>query len=171
MKSVRFSQVVKAAGKPEAYLVLTEPEKDRHLRTAIKGQRVMTVLQEAVGHKADRGEVGFAPGNSRQFLMFPKSLKRFKGKNVVGIKYDQLSMPVIPKSQRAKIKATPRPKKRRGALPAKKMLSFASTVSEAAESNNDEVTKIKAEVRHAMKILESGKHVAAYNLLKRIVED
>jgi hypothetical protein len=35
---------------------------------------------------------------------------------------------------------------------------------------NEEVEEIKKQVRQAMKILEEGKQVAAFNLLKRIVE-
>ncbi len=61
----------------------------------------MTVSQEPVGTKADRGEVGFEPGRARQSLIFPKSLRAFGGHTVVGVKYDLLSSREIPKGERA----------------------------------------------------------------------
>src|SRR5436190_17884706 len=88
MKTVRFSKVIDGSGKPETHLILTDPKKDKELQAAVKGERVMTVFQGAVGNKTDRGEIGFESGTSRQFLVFPKSLKKFKGKSVVGIKYE-----------------------------------------------------------------------------------
>ena len=102
VKTVRFTQVVERCGAPEAHLVLTDPTKDRALQSAIKAQRIMTVFQESVGTKADRGEIGFHPGPGRQFLVFPKSLKSFEGRSVVGIKYDLISSPELPKRERAK---------------------------------------------------------------------
>jgi hypothetical protein len=83
VKTVRFSKVVEKSGAPETYLVLMDPAKDRTLQAAVKAQRVMTVAQESVGTKTDRGEVGFHPGPSRQFLVFPKSLRA--DRDVVGV--------------------------------------------------------------------------------------
>jgi hypothetical protein len=91
VKTVRFAKLIQQAGVPEAHLLLIKPEKDRDLQKAIKAQRVMTVFQEAVGTKADRGEIGFREGKGRQFLVFPKSLRRFTGSAVVGIKYELLA--------------------------------------------------------------------------------
>ncbi|MEO7934338.1 MAG: hypothetical protein ABIT76_14380 [Chthoniobacterales bacterium] len=70
MKTVRFSKIVESCGQPEPYLVLMDPAKDKTLQAAVKAQRVLTVFQETVGNKADRGEVGFQPGPLRQFLVF-----------------------------------------------------------------------------------------------------
>ena len=61
----------------------------------------MTVLQETVGTKSDRGRIGFEPGPSRQFLIFPKSLRSFAGKTVIGIKYDLLKVEKVSKKDRA----------------------------------------------------------------------
>ena len=102
VKTVRFTQVVDRCGAPEAHLVLMDPTKDRALQSAVKAHRVMTVFQESVGTKADRGEIGFHPGPGRQFFVFLKSLKSFEGRSVVGIKYDLISSPELPKRERAK---------------------------------------------------------------------
>src|SRR4051812_2578630 len=100
MKTARFAKIVERCGAPETHLVLMDPAKDRALQAAVKAQRVMTVFQESVGTKTDRAEVGFDPGPGRQFLVFPKSLKPFAGTSVVGIKYDLISSPEVPKSER-----------------------------------------------------------------------
>jgi hypothetical protein len=90
MKTVRFSEVVDTCGRPVNHLVLTTPSKDRALQAAVKASKVMTVHQPDTGSKADRGEIGFRPGKSRQFLLFPKSLRVFAKHTVVGIKYDKV---------------------------------------------------------------------------------
>lgn len=180
MKNVRFAQVVEKSGAPEPYLVLMDPKKDRTLRVAVKAQRVMTVMQETVGAKADRGEVGFHPGPHRQFLVFPKSLRAFANRAVIGIKYELLSSTDVPKSKRAssprplkksKPKATPPAKVRREKTPDassnSKVVAFRPPAE--AEDEDEEVAELKKQVRHAMKVLEEGKAVAAFNLLKRIV--
>jgi hypothetical protein len=41
---------------------------------------------------------------------------------------------------------------------------------EAEDLPNEDVEEIKKQVRQAMKMLEEGKQVAAFNLLRRIVE-
>ena len=49
---------------------------------------MMTVHQELLGNKADHGTVDFELGRARQFLIFPKSILKFNGSRIVGIKYD-----------------------------------------------------------------------------------
>lgn len=186
MKTVRFSNVVEKAGQPETHLVLLAPAKDRALQKAIKTNRVMTVQQTTVGTKTDRGEIGFHPGTSRQFLIFPRSLRAFAGRSVVGIKYDLLGSPEIPKSERApapkppkkaprKLAAdeSPRPaevKRKKSRTAAKSnVVPFQSATVE--DDEDDAIAELKKKVRHAMDVLEDGKPVAAFNLLKRIAED
>ena len=72
-KTARFTAIVEAAGRPEVH-VGTAPENDKVLQAAIKQHRVMTIEQARTSGKADRGTIGFEPGQSRQFLIFPKSL-------------------------------------------------------------------------------------------------
>jgi hypothetical protein len=233
MKTIRFSEVVNSSGKPDTHLLLTAPAKDQKLQTAIKSNRVMTVYQGSGSTKADYGIVGFAEGSSRQFLLFPKTLKSFEGKRVIGIKYDLLeSMPVSkeettskpksgktsrpirdqgpteidlrpanPKGERAdkpvteqtndapksltevlaRSAGTTTSKKKPSArvqaqdkksveAPPEKVVEFPKPESnEQRPGRSDELEELKRRVRAAIDVLEQGKQVAAYNLLKRIV--
>lgn len=160
----RFSHIIKTAGRPETYLALTDPGKDRTLQKLVKAGRVMTVHQNARGGKPDFGEAGFKAGHSRQYLVFPRSIKRFAGKRVVGIKYELLED--APKS-RPSAKPKPRPKTRVPTVSGK-IIAFPTPQKEREESA--EVTKIKTRVRRAIKALEAGKQVAAFHLLREILE-
>jgi len=183
VKTARFSNVVEKCGEPEAYLLLRDPAKDRTFQAAVKAQRVMTVFQQAVGTKTDRGEIGFQPGRGRQFLVFPKSLKQFTSRSVVGIKYDLITSPEVPKSERAKAprppkKSKPKPKRAPKAReeiteppPKHNVVAFKRPLEKEEEDEaDDEIAELRKQVRHAMAVLEEGKVVAAFNLLKRIVE-
>jgi hypothetical protein len=257
MKTVRFSEVVNLSGKPDTHLLLIAPAKDKTLQAAIKSNRVMTLYQGSGSTKSDYGTIGFVEGSSRQFLVFPQTLKSFADKRVIGIKYDLLeSMPVSrgeatakPKSGnaskptrdqtatevdrrpvspkgnlsddvsdkassddrtaanrgRSRNKAgkpadeQPKPKsladvlaKSAGMTTSKKkpsarvqpqdkksvedspekVVEFPKPESNEQRSDrSDEVEELKRRVRAAIDVLEQGKQVAAYNLLKRIVED
>jgi hypothetical protein len=178
MKTARFAAVVEIAGKPDTHLLLVSPEKDKALQAAIKKHRVMTVHQALVGNKADYATVGFVPGGARQFLIFPKSISKFSGMHIVGIKYELLEAP--PSKGRAKPakaaqKAAHRrqlPKKpERDEPPHEKVIHFTKPeLNEEPREENESVQDIKDQVRHAMELLERGRQVAAFNLLKRIVD-
>lgn len=85
-KTVRFADVVEAAGKPEVYTLWMKPAQDRHLQSMIKSNRVMTVQKSESG--TDFGFAGFKASKGAIFLVFPKSLKRFDNNRVVGINWD-----------------------------------------------------------------------------------
>ena len=178
MKTVRFSALVEAAGRPDTYLLLLPPEKDKGLQAAIKARRVMTLHQEPVGSKKDYGTVGFEPGRARQFLIFPKSISSFQGSRIVGVKYDLLANdeersdeerrePTMARETgRARKKTT-----KTGESPHKKVVHFSQPdPQEQLDEEDDTIEDIKNQVRHAMEALEQGKQVAAFNLLKRIVD-
>ena len=177
MKTVRFSIVVKTCGEPEVYLLLVDPAKDRTFQAAIKAKRVMTVFQDAVGTKTDRGEIGFQPGRGRQFVVFPKSLAAFADRTVVGIKYDLIGSQESPKSARvpasqrhkAKPKVEPSRPLQEDEPEPKKVVAFKADPSFDDCDDEGQIAKIKSQVREAMAVLEEGKPVAAFNLLKRIV--
>ncbi len=187
MKSIRFSQVVAKCGHPETLLLLTDPKKDRALQVAVKVKRVMTVMQSSVGTKSDWGEAGFHPGPHRQYLIFPKSLASYAGKAVIGIKYELLSeaeasprRPAHPRREPAK-KAPARAKTaRKAGKPAPPADTKVVPVEdpppkkkekENAEVEAPEVARLKRQVKRAMQALEKGKQVAAFNLLRKIVDD
>jgi len=195
----------------------------------------MTIHQPPAGTKTDYGTIGFEKNVSGQVLIFPKSLKSFADKRVIGVKYDLLEWASVPKSQQAPKAqlAKPATKSKPKKIPAQRVkqpvaeesaparvLKFPAVKVEPPEPEptppppepeptpppldqppefeiseptptpaptpvstpiphptpkneerpNEEVEEIKKQVRQAMKILEEGKQVAAFNLLKHIVE-
>lgn len=93
--TVRFSVVVGSCGAPEVYLPLSDPKHDKGFMRAVKDQRVVTLKQEPTGTKKDFGTVGFLEERYVTYLVFPKSLKDFAEKRIVGIKYDELQQASI----------------------------------------------------------------------------
>jgi hypothetical protein len=97
MKTARFSEVVKKAGAPESYLLLGKPEKDRAFQAALKQQRIMSVHTAMHGGKKDYGTVGWTKEGGAQLLLFPRSLRRFTDRRIVGINYDLMAQHPEPK--------------------------------------------------------------------------
>ena len=89
--TVRFTLVVQKSGRPEQITLWQSPDKNPRLRQALKQDRVMTIKQHTVGTKKDFGIVGFDTSSPALFLIFPKSLKRFFGKKIIGLNYTLLS--------------------------------------------------------------------------------
>lgn len=83
IKTARFSQVIERCGKPQVYTLWQRPSADRHLQSQIKNHRVMTILKSESG--TDFGLVGFKESKEARYVIFPKSLKRFSDKRIVGI--------------------------------------------------------------------------------------
>jgi hypothetical protein len=84
--TARFAAVVEKCGQPEPYILWRKPDDDPRLKTLIASHHVLTVRQ--VNGGAPFGEVGLHPGKGASYLVFPKSLRRFEGKRIVGIKWD-----------------------------------------------------------------------------------
>ena len=83
VKTARFSQVVEKSGKPQVYTLWQKPSTDRHLQSQIKNGRVMTIQKSESG--TDFGIVGFKERKGATYLVFPKSLKRFADRRIIGI--------------------------------------------------------------------------------------
>ena len=83
VKTVRFSQVVEKCGGPQVYTLCQKPAADRHFQSQLKNNRVMTVQKSESG--TDFGIAGFKERKGATYLVFPKSLKRFTDKRIVGI--------------------------------------------------------------------------------------
>jgi hypothetical protein len=83
VKTARFSQVVEKCGRPQVYTLWQKPAADRHLQAQIKNSRVMTIQKSESG--TDFGVVGFKGRKGATYLVFPKSLKRFADKRIIGI--------------------------------------------------------------------------------------
>ena len=86
VKTERFSEIVEKAGRPESYTLWQKPSADRHLHSAIKNNRIMTIQRTESG--SEFGIVGFKQAKDVRYLVFPKSLKRFENRRVVGINWD-----------------------------------------------------------------------------------
>lgn len=184
MKTARFSEVVKQCGQPETYLVLVEPAKDKTLQARVKAQRVLTVTQPTVGAKTDYGEVGFKEGGTRQYLIFPKSLRHFVGRKIVGIKYDLLSLKELPPGKRAAAPKPPRPKKAPGKskhaedIHEDKVIPFQAAQDEETVEEREKpptakepsIQDLKRLAKQAMRALKAGKQVAAFELLKKMTQ-
>lgn len=198
MKTARFSDVVDRCGRPENHLLLTSPDKDRALQTAIKQQRVLTVHREHVGTRKDYGIVGFKPEAHAQYLVFPRSLKDFAGRRIVGVRYELLAEepPAKPRpkarreSPRSPSPVTParpapahppppsrRPAapKPRPAAPTPKAPRAKATSSKSAATPRDDAAPKLAALLHAVESalaeLEHGQAVPAYKRLQRAVTD
>jgi hypothetical protein len=83
VKTARFSQVVEKCNVPQVYTLWQKPAADRHLQAQIKNSRVMTIQKSESG--TDFGVVGFKGRKGATYLVFPKSLKRFADKRIIGI--------------------------------------------------------------------------------------
>lgn len=83
IKTARFSEVIENCGKPHVYTLWQKPSADRNLQAQITKTRVMTILKSESG--TDFGIVGFKESREARYLVFPKSLKRFAEKRIIGI--------------------------------------------------------------------------------------
>jgi len=88
VKTARFTLVVEKCGQPEVYTLWQKPKTDRHLQSLIKNCRLLTLQRDASA--TEFGVVGFTSRKAAIHLVFPKSLKRFEGKRIVGIKWNLL---------------------------------------------------------------------------------
>jgi hypothetical protein len=86
VKTARFAQVVERCGKPEVYTLWQKPARDRHLQSQIKNNRMLTVQKSEAG--TEFGIVGFKERKYASYLIFPKSLKPFDNRRIVGINWD-----------------------------------------------------------------------------------
>jgi hypothetical protein len=184
MRTVRFAQVVEACGRPRVHTSWLPAEKDRELQRARSAHRVM-VITHARG-KTDFGSVGLPAGQkgvaAGQILLFPRSLKRFDGARVVGVKFDLVQQPALTSPGPAWRAAPPRQRRPPG-RPAETPGAFASpgrrappppAPAMAPRSSKRAKAPVTAaalvrEIRAALRALEQGNSVAAYRLLERAV--
>ncbi len=92
-ETARFAQIVQEVGNPEPYTLWESPEKDPQFSQAMRENRLITVLQEPVGHKKDYGLVGYHKTANASYLIFPGSLSKFENKKIIGVKYELLGEP------------------------------------------------------------------------------
>ena len=85
VKAVRFAQVIEECGEPGVYTLWQRPGADRYFQSQIRNNRVVTLQKSGSG--TEFGIVGFKQRKGATYLVFPKSLKRFAGKRIVGINW------------------------------------------------------------------------------------
>ncbi len=193
-ETVRFSRVVETAGHPETYTLWVPPDQDKVFAKLLRQNRVMTVHQETTGSKADFGTVGYTEDRRGSLLIFPRSLKRFAGQRIIGIKYDELEgatsaepAPVVasavpsrsavpaPKRKEKKpapkkaVKPEPVPLPPPNQIPFPKPEIVKREKPVKAESALEELTSLKKAVRKALEALAQDKPVAAFNLLQAAI--
>jgi hypothetical protein len=188
--------VVERSGRPRIHTLWTKPEADREFMRARKANRVMTVENLSNGSAAF-GVIGFDHKRGHQFLVFPKPLEPFAGARVVGVKFDLVDQPapLVPGSRhpwqppvRAKRKtsAAPRPSPNnrvrvsspittpaRSKPPHPAAENRTRRAPPAARARPAQVAadhKLRAAIRAALKELEAGKTVAAYQTLHQAAE-
>jgi hypothetical protein len=177
MKTARLAEVVKQAGAPNAYQLWADPKKDRTFQRAVAEHRVLTVHQENIGTKKDYGLVGFREEPHAQYLIFPRSVKGFTNRRIIGINYRLLA-----KESRLESRPAARQPKRRAASkkpirekPEEKVIAFTPPPREPApekpETSEPKIDpRFIAEVTKAMQELRAGKAVPAYERLAALVE-
>jgi hypothetical protein len=182
MKTVRFSKVVEKCGKPEVYLLMTETDPD--FQKALQADKIMSLSADSHGAGTEHGTVGYDEKRKGQLLLFPKTLKPFEEMKVVGIKYDLLAPEEVdespPKKKTAKEpkkgkretakKMVIHPPRKAGKAPPAKVIQFPEPEKDDEEEDKT-ISELKGYVRQALRALEKNNSVAAYKLLKRIVED
>ena len=186
MKTARFTDVVAAAGRPQVHALWLAPDKDPELRRAVRDCRVMTIHQALRGTKKDHGTVGLHLEGSTQVLVFPKSLRRFGDRHIVGIDYRQVIQPE-PKDPVPKEKLRPtnrpmpavspalppvaeaaKPKRLLPRVRAEQRSVRAPIVKARAERGlHHKATReqLLSEINRALRELKAGKTVAAYERL------
>lgn len=190
MKTVRFSEVVKASGAPETYVLWTPAKQDKRFQSALKFDRIVTVQQDIIGSKKDFGVVGYQELPNAQLLIFPKSLKRFTDRRIVGMNYELLAkesrVPGPPEKKEVTKKADRRaqspdhaatPKREKKVAPAVTEKPVVSAEPQAKDSSAAPDKKSQTEwnsklvgqtLKHALKELRAGKTVAAYERLEKL---
>jgi hypothetical protein len=181
MNTVRFTQVVEKSGKPEVYLLMSETDKTFH--DALEGNRIMSLVGGVDGAKTEYGLVGYDKKRRGQLLLFPRSLKPFTDSRVVGIKFDLFSeateiqphagstaarassKKTRPERKKIEKQADPKPP-----VPAtsKKVIPFPKKPEDSDEEKTPEQLRLLA--RQALRALEKNNSVAAYKLLKQMLE-
>lgn len=179
MKTARFTAVVNAAGAPEVHPLWLAPDKDLGLKRAVRDCRVMTIHQALRGTKADYGTVGLHLEGSTQVLVFPKSLRRFGDRHIVGIDYRLIRQPDAPdpvsRDELRPVKKTiappPLPKAQTEPVPPRHPVKPRSRRERHPESAGAKALtreELLAQIHHALRELKAGKAVAAYERLNAL---
>ncbi len=165
MKTVRFTSVVEQCGRPEVYLLFDA--NDAVFKKALEQQRVMTIEEQGSGPV--QAQVGYDPTRRGQILLFPRSLKKFAGARLVGIKFELLEQPPARKAKSERVPLSHPAPKRKAVPPPKpardKVIDFPRP-----SPGNPLVEKLRAHARRALHALENGNTKGASRDLVRLLK-
>ncbi|HZR20357.1 MAG TPA: hypothetical protein VFE51_23945 [Verrucomicrobiae bacterium] len=108
-KKLRFGDLVRNSGRPQAVTLWTTPDNNPGLKKAVKQNRVLTVVMEP--RKRDYGRIGLQLHPGASYLVFPKSLPDEPGARVIGVNYQLLDQPGPSASHPSKVAGKSKPKK------------------------------------------------------------
>jgi hypothetical protein len=84
---IRFGDLVRRSGRPEAVTLWLDPKKDRSFSKAAKENRIVTVVQDPTSKRKDFGQIGFHKHPHAQYLVFPRPLPKDGNSRIIGINY------------------------------------------------------------------------------------
>jgi len=152
-----------------AYLSWVAPERDPELKKLLHQGRVLTVHQTFRGQKKDFGTVGFHRGDNGQILVFPRSLRRFADRKIVGVDYALVEQGRV-RSGKGLKRRTPTPPPVRAKPPepvqARPPQAEKNLPATKTPPTRDELLRV---VRKAVAELKAGKAVPAYDRLAALV--
>lgn len=165
MKTARFASLVAKSGTPHLHLTWGDPSRDAELRKVAKENRLLTVHQEARGNRKDFGTVGLLAESGSQFLIFPRSLRRFVGQRIVGIEYPEepsgetgIATP-RPSHAAHRSKRKPRAAAPRPAPPTPRFIPPRTIPSAPPEPAT--MKEVRLEVAHVLRALKQKRYAAA----------
>lgn len=175
-RTVRFTEVVKTAGKPELYLPLSDPKQDRAFMRAVRDQRVLSLKQEPTGTRKDFGTIGFVAERYVTYLIFPKPLTPFADKRVVGIKYDAVDTGTVvtpqanPTLAKRSTAPKPKPKPRPKRFTATVRVTSTNELKVSVKAFNEAEARSKAEEEAQKKVRAPARAIEAELLSLRRVD-
>jgi hypothetical protein len=86
-KTLRFGDLVRQSGRPEAITLWTSPKKNRSFSKAMRENRVLTIHSDPASHHKDYGQIGFHEQKGATYLVFPKPLPKQCDSRIIGINY------------------------------------------------------------------------------------
>lgn len=182
VKTVRFTELVRACGQPEPYTAWADPLHDLVFQKAVRETRVLTVHQETAGTRSDYGSIGYTRDRHGSLLIFPKSLHGWRDRRVVGVKYDLLATPPtsvvapakvshLPVKRAAKKVAEPdHAEKRRAAFKVFEPEPRASAVEKARAPKRAEAERLRDGIQQALAALADDQPLTALRILRALVE-
>jgi hypothetical protein len=94
-KTIRFGDLVRAAGRPEVVTLWVEPKKDPRFTRAVRENRVLTIHGQPESHRKEFGQIGFHQEQGAIYLVFPRPLPSAPQSRIVGINYQLTEEPPV----------------------------------------------------------------------------